>query len=252
MTFDTEGIVLRQTKTSKGRTMVLLFTSEQGKLGASTYISETGKSKSSLAIRPFTYGTYRISEKRGYYYIDSGEPIKSYYSLGEDIDKYFAASYALELTDKLVPEGLPQPELFRLLAEYFRELGARKKKYKTLLLAYEIKMLHLLGVFPETDVCVACGKTEGLDYFSVPAGGVLCRECRQKLAEKQEESLIYDGAFDIVKLVKYFVETPLGSFAKIALEDRQAERLQQIVREYMEYHLELGKLKSEGVFSVVK
>ncbi|MBQ1504788.1 MAG: DNA repair protein RecO C-terminal domain-containing protein, partial [Oscillospiraceae bacterium] len=82
--------------------------------------------RSIFSLAPYmniTRRHYVTATKRGYYYIDSGEPIKSYYSLGEDIDKYFAASYALELTDKLVPEGLPQPELFRLLAGYFRELG---------------------------------------------------------------------------------------------------------------------------------
>ncbi len=60
MLTDTEGIVLRQVKTSYGRRMILLFSKKYGKISAGTGINERGKGKSSLALRPFTYGRYEL------------------------------------------------------------------------------------------------------------------------------------------------------------------------------------------------
>ena len=60
---ETEGIVLRQTKTVNGRRIILLFSEKYGKSAAGTSIKETGKKKSSLALRPFAYGRYELYKK---------------------------------------------------------------------------------------------------------------------------------------------------------------------------------------------
>jgi DNA repair protein RecO (recombination protein O) len=231
--------------------VILIFTRDYGKISVGTSINEKGRSKSSLAIRPFTFGNYQIFDGRTYYNLDSCETKKSYYAFGEDLDKFSAASYVLELTDHMLPEGLPQPKLFSLLTDFMAELEGRKKKYGTLVIAYEIKALSILGVFPELDNCVICGEQKDDYKFSIASGGLICKDCLGKMPEGSDRSLIYDDGFGIVKLVKYFDKTPLQSFSGIALADAEAERLHNVIREYMAYHLELGKLKSEGLFSVV-
>ena len=153
MVLNTEGIILRQTRMVQGRRMILLFTKEYGKLSVGTNIGDKGRSKSSLALKPFTYGNYQIFEGRNYYELDRADAITSYYLIGEDLDRYASAAYALELTEKLIPEGLPQPAVFDLLLDFLGELEQRKKKYETLLIAYEIKLLRILGEFPVLDSC---------------------------------------------------------------------------------------------------
>ena len=98
MITDTEGIVLRQTKTVAGRRMILLFSRKFGKISVGTSAAEGGKNKSALAARPFTYGRYELFKGRDSYNLNNGQVIKSYYGIGEDLDKYLAASYVLELT----------------------------------------------------------------------------------------------------------------------------------------------------------
>ena len=88
MLTDTEGIVLRQVKTSYGRRMILLFSKKYGKISAGTGLNERGKGKSSLALRPFTYGRYELFKNRDSYNINGAEVLKSYYGIGEDVDKY--------------------------------------------------------------------------------------------------------------------------------------------------------------------
>ena len=81
MITDTEGIVLRQIRTSYGRRMILLFSKKFGKISAGTGIGERGKSKSSLALRPFTYGRYELFKGRDSYNINSAEALRSYYAI---------------------------------------------------------------------------------------------------------------------------------------------------------------------------
>ena len=59
MLSETTGIILKQVKTVKGIRMLKVFTREFGKISAGTSMSEKGKSKSALAIRPFTLGNYQ-------------------------------------------------------------------------------------------------------------------------------------------------------------------------------------------------
>ena len=109
MTLETEGIIFRQTKMVQGRRMILLFTRKYGKISVGSNVGDKGRSRTALALRPFTFGNYQIYEGRNYYELDRADAVTSYYGIGEDLDRYAAAAYALELTEKVVPEGLPQP-----------------------------------------------------------------------------------------------------------------------------------------------
>jgi len=136
---DSEGIILRQVKTTNGRRMVLLFSRKYGKISAGSSINEKGRSKAALAMRPFTFGRYEFFKNRDTYNINSAEAIKSFYKIGEDVDKYMCASYVLEFTDKLLIEEQPVPALFDMLVEFFDMLSERKSKYETLVIGYMIR-----------------------------------------------------------------------------------------------------------------
>lgn len=249
MYLNSEGIIFRQTRATGGRRMILLFTKKYGKISVGSAMDSKGKSRSSLAMRPFTYGNYQIFQGKTYYNLDKADTIKSFYGIGEDLDKYMYASYILELTEKLVPEDLPQPAIFDLLIEFLGELEIRKSRHETLALAYLVKVLRIVGMFPKLDSCVLCEGKEGLDFFSVKDGGVICGKCVEKLKSEGEDSLIYDGKFGIVNILNYFASNSLKAFRNIALDDAVADRLQLIIKEYISYHLDVGNLKSESIFA---
>lgn len=156
--------------------MILLFTKKYGKISAGSNINEKGRTKSALAMRPFTYGTYELYKNREYYNINSADVKKSFFRIGEDVDKYMQASFVLELTEKMVPEDLPQPRLFNLLIDFLDAMESREKRHETLVLAYEVKALAILGTYPQLDQCTCCGKSEDLRYFSIASGGMMCSE----------------------------------------------------------------------------
>lgn len=243
---DTEGIIFKQVKTVNGRRMVLLFSDKFGKISAGTSIHEKSKGKSALAMRPFTYGKYELFKNRDSYHINSAEVIKSYYRIGEDVEKYMFSSYVLEFTEKLLQEEEPSPELFRLILDFFEIMERRSKKYLTLIVAYQLKALQLSGSMPVIRNCVLCGGREELINFNVKEGGLVCNKCYLKNNLNSNDTLIYPVSFGIVDVLKYIMDNPLKSFENLALDQDLLKQLKQMVRSYVAYHLDISELKSES------
>lgn len=250
MITDTEGIILRQTKIANGRRMIVLFSRKFGKISAGSNINEKGRSKSALAMRPFTYGRYELYRKGRFYNINGAETLKSYYSIGEDVDKYMSASYCLELADKLLAEEQSAEGLFDLTVEVLALLEKRNQRYDTPVLAYELKALKQLGYMPQLDKCVKCGKEGDPAAFSVSDGGILCTDCRKYTEKSDNDSLIYDINFVIVNIMKFLLDNPLESLEKLALEEDKATVVRTVIREYIRYHLDIDSLKSEDLIEM--
>ena len=304
MHIDSRGIIFRQVKTTDMRRMLLIFTEKCGKLSVGTSLPEKNQKHASLALRPFTCGNYSIYKGRNYYNLDRVETLKSFYGIGEDLDKYMAASLALELTEKIVPEEVPQPRIFALLLDFLNEMELRKRKHTTLLLAFETKLLFALGTFPRLDSCASCGSKEKPEFFSVPDGGVICRRCfedhnatkafgtgpalsgtskvpgtgsavsdtskvpgtgsavsdtskvssekpadNEKLKSTDDERLIFKLNFDIVKVLNYFASNSLKNFRNITLQQDVESELQDMMRSYISFHMDVGKLKSDKMLN---
>ena len=242
---DCEALILKQVKTLNGRRMIVLFTEKYGKISAGTSISEKGKNKSALALRPFTYGRYELYKNKDNFNINGAETIDSFFSLGEDVDKYMAASYALELTDVLVPEDQPAPGMLNLIHEFLALLEKRKTNYDTLLVAFMLKTLTLVGTEPNLSSCQKCGKTEGLTYFSVPDGGLNCKACGS--SDQGPNPLIFEVSDGIINVMRYIKAHPLRSLDGLALPKESEMLLKQILKCYYSYHLGIENLKSEGL-----
>jgi len=204
-------------------------------------------------VRPFTNGRYELFKGRESYNLNSAQVLRSFYKIGEDLDKYMAASYVLELTEKILPDELAQPRLYQLLLDFLEELELREKKHETLVLGYLVKALDILGNMPQMEFCVCCGEKNGAEgeafrLFSVDEGGLICRSCAENLRAKGGHPLIYDANFAIVDILSYFQKQPLSALRKLALEEKTREKQQLILRQYLAYHLDVKELKSEGFF----
>lgn len=245
---ESEGIILRQIKAANGRRMVVLFSKKYGKISAGSNISEKGKSRAALAMRPFTFGRYDLFRNRDSSNINRAEVIRSFYRIGENVDKYMCASYVLEFTDKLLMEEHPAPRLFDLLIDFFSLLEERKSKYETLVSAYQVKAMDLLGFAPQLERCVLCGDEDISGGFSVRDGGVICKACSKKIPAVQNVSLIFPIDIGTISILKYFLTHSLRSLEKIGLEDELQMRIRMLLRRCTEYHLGVSGLKSESFF----
>ena len=245
---DTDGVVLKQIKTLNNRKMILIFSRKFGKISASSNISEKGKSKSSLALKPFTYGRYELYKNKDLYYLNSTEVIKSFYKIGEDIEKYMICSYILEFTEKLIPEEQPSQAMFDLLIDYLEIMANRKKGFMFFSVAYQLKAIQLYGSAPQVENCVSCGCKTDKYYFSVTNGGTICEDCLiiERNTRNFDESLIFDVKFDILDIINYILCNPLLKLEKLDISDESLKTIRKILNGYIVYHLDIRNLKSEG------
>lgn len=249
MIINSEGIVLKQVKTAAGNKIIHLFTKKYGKISCGCNICENSRGRTSLALRAFTYGNYQLYKNKSYFIINSADVLKSYYKIGEDIEKYMISSYVLELTERALMEEEPNPKLFNLLIEFMSLIEERQKAYETLLIGFEVKLLIEMGTMPNVETCVACGNKEDLAWFDVKQGGLICNSCKKNesnLIEEHNDRLIYAVNFGIVDIMKYFKDKPLRSLEKLALPKDISEKLQIFLKSYMSFHLDINNLKSES------
>ena len=219
MTKTCEGIVMRQTKITGGRRMILVFTREEGKISAGTHISEKSKGGAALALRPFAHGWYTIFEKSAdIRTITAAETIDSYFSLGEDMGRFAEASFVLEFTDKLLPEGVHEPEIFGLLNDCLGMLAVRKTGFGLPTISYMIKVLQALGVFPDEASLAASDLLSGLNG-------------------------------DILEAAIYISSQPLKRMETLTLEIEKERAVFKAIRAYSQKYLDLGTIKSERMLA---
>ena len=241
---DCEGLILRQVKTLNGRRMLVLLTKKFGKISAGTSINEKGKNKTALALRPFTYGHYELFKNKDTYNINGAETIESFYSLGENVDKYMMVSYALELTDNLVMEDQPCPQLFNNIYEFLGMLEKRKASFDTLLIGFMLKALYSVGNGPILD-------TENASCFSIPDGGLIALEpggaATSQGTTAGPSPLKFELSNDIISAMQFIGSHSLKSLENLALPKEAEQKILKILKAYYAYHLGIENLKSEGL-----
>jgi len=238
MTITTEGIVLRQVKTSTDRRILTLFTKRLGKISAATNNMQRKKGKYSAAINPFTFGKYFLYKGNDIYNINGTDDIKAYYKIGENIDKYACCSYILELSDRILPNEQPAPYMFDLLVDYFEIMEVRNSDFMFLVRSFEIKALIYCGIMPQLKECACCGEKKDTYYFSVADGGLVCANC------KDTENLIYNIDSSIINIMNYILEAPLKKLSKLSIDDLSLKKLTVVMKSYLDHHLDMRNMKS--------
>lgn len=255
MIVNSEGIVIKERKIANNRRIIVLFTKKYGIISAGTSYNESGKKKSALPLKPFTYSEYELYKGRDYYNINSASIIKSYYSIAEDIDRFFISSSILVLIYKILEEDVANQKLFDLTIDFFDVITSMEngdiRAYQTLLCAYLTKVIKMMGVMPELDSCVNCGKKKEefgrvvidskgkeklLKNFSISSGGIICEDC-ERIERDNPASLIYSPSFDIITLIKFFVEKPLKALQNTRLKQSVLDEIKIILTRYVKSYL---------------
>ena len=244
MVTDTEGLVLRQIKAANGRRMVVILTKRYGKISAGTSISEGGKNKTALALRPFTYGRYELFKARESFSVNGAETLQSFYAIGENVEKYMCASYALELADRMTAEEEPQPALLTLLKDFLELLDSRKSAFGTLLTGFQMKALQIAGCAPQLDRCLRCGSEENLTVFSVAEGGMVCGTCLDGIPS---DPLMFGIEPNQLSALRFMAKRPITALKGIGLNGDAEKKLRRLFKAYISYHLGIEDLKSESL-----
>jgi DNA repair protein RecO (recombination protein O) len=116
------------------------------------------------------------------------------------LERVYAATYVVELLREATPEGEPVPDVFDLAVATLRAIAGPGTCDGGVVIAFEARLLELLGLFPSVEACAECGEAlpPGPAAWSGRLGGALCPRCRQRDPRTLEASA---GAREVLDLL---------------------------------------------------
>ena len=176
-----DAVVLRVQKLGESDRIVTLFTRRHGRVRAVARGVRRTTSKFGARLEPFGHVDVQIAEGRSSLHtIAQVEGIDLYGGkLVDDYPRYTAASAIAETAERLTAiENEPAVRLYLLTLGALRVLASGEHTASLVLDAYLLRAMGTAGWAPALDACAVCGSPGRHRGFSVPAGGVVCSDCR--------------------------------------------------------------------------
>ncbi len=155
--------------------IVTLFTLEKGKLKGVARGAKRSMRRFGGALEPFARLTVQLALTGSLARVDGADAATIHPGIRADLLKIGYAGYACEAVDLLLPEGLPNPRLFRLLAAYLARLDAAPPAPSDRRF-FEMNLLNVIGYRPALDECATCGERLS-DPRAGRGGELLCGQC---------------------------------------------------------------------------
>ena len=179
----TPAIILRSRKWGDADRIVTFYAKHLGKIRGVARGARRQKSQFGAALEPFTLCHLNLFEKPGdsLFRITHVDLVTSFQVLREDLELMTSAARMVNVVTAVTPDGDPDPEVFDMLEQGLVSLHHGGDPAFAALL-FQIRLLGLTGFRPQTEYCVACGKTQlgGEPHFSPIAGGLVCSLCASR------------------------------------------------------------------------
>ncbi|MCP3741356.1 DNA repair protein RecO [Rossellomorea sp. BNER] len=231
-----EGIVIRTNQYGESNKIVTIFSREFGKIGVMARGARKPNSRLSSVSQLFTYGHFLFQKSTGLGTLQQGEIISTYRHIREDLFKTAYATYIVDLLDKVTEDKKSDPYLYELLSQTIHYID---EGYDPDILTniFEMKMLPILGLYPNVNQCSVCGEKEGTFSFSFKENGLICHRCKDK------DPYHMPLSSNAVKLIRLFYYFDLSRLGNVSVKDVTKEELKKVIRTYYDEYSGLA-LKS--------
>jgi DNA repair protein RecO (recombination protein O) len=223
-----EGIVIRTNDYGETNKIVTIYTRELGKVGVMARGAKKPNSRLTSSTQLFTYGYFLFQKSSGLGGLQQGETISSMRGIREDIFLTAYASYAAELLDKSTEQNEPNPFLFELFSQILQLLNEGVDP-DILLYIFEMKIVNVLGLYPQLDSCVNCSSKDGTFHFSIRENGFICHRCfevdpyRLPISQATAKLLRLFYYFDLERLGKVTVKPETKAELKLVIDSYYSE-----------------------------
>ena len=176
----TKAIVIKKQNTNEYDQWVTCYTEEFGKLKTVAKSILKPSSIQALHLDIFNLVEFELINGRGMPIITGAQVINSFGGIKDSLARTAVAYFFVEAIDKMIFENDKDSKMWSFLAYFFEELNKEENNHTDLLRRGQIRLLDILGYFPETDSCKACNGGLGNDNFGAfnhLLGGVVCKRC---------------------------------------------------------------------------
>jgi len=233
----TQGMCLASHPVRETTKLVTFYTDNFGKISFIAKGARNPKSKFGSALEIFTLSDliFYKTESKLTYLLSDATLIDAFSDL-KSADKFFYASQITELILRATSNEDPNHKLFTLLHSALRNLETAPHKksanFPSLIAAYFLKAISILGYKPELRHCVLCKNTKP-SFFSIEVGGVVCNSNKH---HKPKNTV----AVEYAKIFKHLLSTPLSKTTNFSI----SKFTSKLIQDYITYHLEKIELHS--------
>lgn len=248
--YQTQGIILKQTKLGESDKIVTIYTPEFGKLKAVAKGACRPGSKLGGNVEPLTYSLMLLAKGRNLDIITQSQTINGFLALKSDLWRMACGLYILELIDSFTVEAGDNRPLFDLLLDILGRL-CEPDSSETVLRYFELHLLHHLGYRPQLRRCVNCDSSikPAVNFFSPAKGGLLCPQCTSEKDHRYEQteatSLTPHVPVSVgaLKVLRLWQSCDYATARRVKVKPDLSRELEQVLQQYIRYILQ-RELKS--------
>lgn len=261
-TYKTKGIIIRRKNFGETDRMLTIYTKNHGKIRVIAKGVRKTLSKLGGHLELFYFVDLILAEGKNLDIITSAQIIDSHKNIRYDKNLINQTYYISELVDLATKEGAENKEIFQLIKECldsFNIIPDRKValatvssqesnngltlvdscfyrndnyKHEKILRYFELKLIYILGFYPEINTCVVCKKR--LEYkhhgFSYARGGIICSNCNNQGIKKISP--------ETIKFTRLILSKNWNFIKRIKMDSKIPQELKIINQEILDYILE--------------
>jgi len=228
-----EGIILRKYFLRETSYILVVFTREFGKI--------RGVLKGARNPYPQFAGNFELfakcdllfykKKKKNMDLITRCEASEFFLPVRKDIERLTYACYFIELIDAVTHDYDVNGQLYQILVEGMRLLETEASPKRTARI-FELKLVDAVGFGPQLEECVRCSSSEGKDfYFSINAGGIVCREC---IKQKDIYLKISPGTLNFLRKIRGM---PFSKTARIKVSRDVGKETEVSLKKFIQYYI---------------
>jgi DNA repair protein RecO (recombination protein O) len=230
----TEAIVLSRFDYGEADRILTLITPGGGKIKAIAKGIRRQKSRIGGSLEPFAELRLALAQGRTFEVVTQVEVIHPWLRMRDDLVSFGTASYLAELANGTLEERHGAESVYLLLKRAYEILDAGMAPGRVARW-FEMHLADELGVRPEVDRCVECGRLIESDEryrWMPPLGGVLCERCPGPPYERAGLSL------EALKLLKAYQRQDVEALAALRVRPETERDVEIAMREFLAYSLD--------------
>lgn len=232
--YATDAIVLSRFDYGEADRILTLLTPQAGKIKAIAKGIRRQKSRIGGSLEPFAELRLALAHGRTFDVVTQVEVIHPWLRLRDDLVSFGTASYMAEMADRTQEERHAGESIYVLLKRGYELLDAGMAPGRVARW-FEMHLADELGVRPEVDRCVECGRLLEADEryrWVPPLGGVLCE--REPGPPQGIAGLTLEG----LKLLKAYQRMDVEALAALRVRPEVEVEVEAAMRAFLSYTLD--------------
>jgi DNA repair protein RecO (recombination protein O) len=232
--YTTDAIVLSRFDYGEADRILTLITPGGGKIKAIAKGIRRPTSRLGGSLEPFAELQLALAHGRTFDVVTQVSVVHPWLRLRDDLVSFGTASYIAELANGTLEERHASEAVYLMLKRAYELLDAGMGPGRVARW-FEMHLADELGVRPEVDRCVECGRLLEADEryrWVPPLGGVLCERCPGPPHERV--GLTLEG----LKLLKAYQRMDVEALAALRVRPAVEREVETAMREFLAYSLD--------------